>query len=100
MRYFLSILLFLSSTITFPSYTSTGNYISYESGLLTPSGAENITFTFTGVTLENEIEDMIDQREKLFNSKLSQTITLEDFYNLLIALEPVSYTHLTLPTKA
>lgn len=87
MRYFLSILLFLSSTITFPSYTSTGNYISYESGLLTPSGAENITFTFTGVTLENEIEDMIDQRKKLFNSKLSQTITLEDFYNLLIALE-------------
>ena len=30
---------------------------------------------------------MISKAPILFNSKLSQTITLEDFYNLLIALE-------------
>ena len=59
----------------------------YETGLVVPSGSENITFNFTGIDIENEIEEMVEFRENLFNSKMFKTITLEDFYNLLIALE-------------
>ena len=88
MRYFSILLIFISSSfITFPSYTSSGNYIVYETGLVVPSGSENITFNFTGIDIENEIEEMVEFRENLFNSKMLKTITLEDFYNLLIALE-------------
>ena len=88
MRYFSILLIFISSSfITFPSYTSSGNYIVYETGLVVPSGSENITFNFTGIDIENEIEEMVEFRENLFNSKMFKTITLEDFYNLLIALE-------------
>ena len=88
MRYFSTLLIFISSSfITFPSYTSSGNYIVYETGLVVPSGSENITFNFTGIDIENEIEEMVEFRENLFNSKMLKTITLEDFYNLLIALE-------------
>ena len=88
MRYFSILLIFISSSfITFPSYTSSGNYIVYETGLVVPSGSENITFNFTGIDIENEIEEMVGFRENLFNSKMFKTITLEDFYNLLIALE-------------
>ena len=88
MRYFSILLIFISSSfITFPSYTSSGNYIVYETGLVVPSGSENITFNFTGIDIENEIEEMLEFRENLFNSKMFTTITLEDFYNLLIALE-------------
>ena len=88
MRYFSTLLIFISSSfITFPSYTSSGNYIVYETGLVVPSGSENITFNFTGIDIENEIEEMVEFRENLFKSKMLKTITLEDFYNLLIALE-------------
>ncbi len=88
MRYFSTLLIFIcSSFITFPSYTSSGNYIVYETGLVVPSGSENITFNFTGIDIENEIEEMVEFRKNLFNSKMLKTITLEDFYNLLIALE-------------
>ena len=59
----------------------------YETGLVVPSGSENITFNFTGIDIENEIEEMVEFRKNLFNSKMLKTITLEDFYNLLIALE-------------
>ena len=88
MRYFYILFIFISSSfITFPSYTSSGNYIVYETGLVVPSGSENITFNFTGIDIENEIEEMVEFRENLFKSKMLKTITLEDFYNLLIALE-------------
>ena len=88
MRYFSTLLIIISSSfITFPSYTSSGNYIVYETGLVVPSGSENITFNFTGIDIENEIEEMVEFRENLFKSKMLKTITLEDFYNLLIALE-------------
>ena len=70
MRYFSILLIFISSSfITFPSYTSSGNYIVYETGLVVPSGSENITFNFTGIDIENEIEEMVEFRENLFNSK-------------------------------
>jgi len=41
----------------------------YETGLVVPSGSENITFNFTGIDIENEIEEMVEFRENLFKSK-------------------------------
>ena len=73
--------------MTNPVLTNTGNYIVYETGLVVPPGAENILFNFTGIEIENEIEEMIELRKNLFKSKIFKTITLKDFYNLLIALE-------------
>ena len=73
--------------MTYPVFTNTGNYIVYETGLVIPPGAENISFNFVGIEIENEIEDMIELRKNLFSSKIFKTITLKDFYNLLIALE-------------
>ena len=88
MRYIFSLFFFISTSfITFPSYTDTGNYIVYETGLIVPPGAENISFNFVGIEIENEIEDMIELRKNLFKSKKFKTISLKDFYNLLIALE-------------
>ncbi len=73
--------------MSYPGLTNTGNYIVYETGLVVPPGAENISFNFVGIEIENEIEDMIEFRKNLFSSKIFKTITLKDFYNLLIALE-------------
>ena len=73
--------------MTYPVFTNTGNYIVYETGLVIPPGAENISFNFVGIEIENEIEEMIELRKNLFKSKIFKTITLKDFYNLLIALE-------------
>ena len=73
--------------MTYPVFANTGNYIVYETGLVVPPGAENISFNFVGIEIENEIEEMIDLRKNLFKSKKFQIITLKDFYNLLIALE-------------
>ena len=88
MRYFLSFIFFISISFTsYPGLTNTGNYIVYETGLVVPPGAENISFNFVGIEIENEIEDMIELRKNLFSSKIFKTITLKDFYNLLIALE-------------
>ena len=88
MRYFLSFIFFISTSFaTYPVITNTGNYIVYETGLVIPPGAENISFNFVGIEIENEIEDMIELRKNLFTSKIFKTITLKDFYNLLIALE-------------
>ncbi len=88
MRYFLSFIFFISTSfMTYPVFTNTGNYIVYETGLVIPPGAENISFNFVGIEIENEIEEMIELRKNLFKSKIFKTITLKDFYNLLIALE-------------
>ena len=88
MRYFLSFIFFISTSfMTYPVFTNTGNYIVYETGLVIPPGAENISFNFVGIEIENEIEEMIELRKNLFSSKIFKTITLKDFYNLLIALE-------------
>ncbi len=73
--------------MTYPSLTNTGEYIVYETGLVIPSGSENISFNFVGIEIENEIENMKNVRKNLFDPKLNQLITLKDFYNLLIALE-------------
>ena len=73
--------------MSYPGLTNTGNYIVYETGLVVPPGAENISFNFVGIEIENEIEEMIELRKNLFKSKIFKTITLKDFYNLLIALE-------------
>ena len=73
--------------MSYPGLTNTGNYIVYETGLVVPPGAENISFNFVGIEIENEIEEMIEFRKNLFSSKIFKTITLKDFYNLLIALE-------------
>ena len=73
--------------MTYPSLTNTGEYIVYETGLITPPGSENISFNFVGIEIENEIENMKNVRKNLFDPKLNQLITLKDFYNLLIALE-------------
>ena len=42
--------------MTYPVFTNTGNYIVYETGLVIPPGAENISFNFVGIEIENEIE--------------------------------------------
>ncbi len=73
--------------MSYSGLTNTGNYIVYETGLVVPPGAENISFNFVGIEIENEIEEMIELRKNLFKSKIFKTITLKDFYNLLIALE-------------
>ena len=73
--------------MTYPSLTNTGEYIVYETGLVIPSGSENIFFNFVGIEIENEIENMKNVRKNLFDPKINQLITLKDFYNLLIALE-------------
>ena len=73
--------------MTYPSLTNTGEYIVYETGLVIPSGSENISFNFVGIEIENEIENMKNVRKNLFDPKINQLITLKDFYNLLIALE-------------
>ena len=88
MRFIFSLFFFISTSLTsFPSYTDTGNYIVYETGLIVPPGAENIYFNFVGIEIDNEIEEMIELRKNLFKSKKFKTISLKDFYNLLIALE-------------
>jgi len=88
MRFFISFIFFISTTfMTYPSLTNTGEYIVYETGLITPPGSENISFNFVGIEIENEIENMKNVRKNLFDPKLNQLITLKDFYNLLIALE-------------
>lgn len=88
MRFFLSFIFLISTMfMTYPSLSNQGEYIVYETGLITPPGSENISFNFVGIEIENEIENMKNVRKNLFNSKLNQTITLKDFYNLLIALE-------------
>ena len=70
MRYFLSFIFFISTSFaTYPVFTNTGNYIVYETGLVIPPGAENISFNFVGIEIENEIEDMIELRENLFTQK-------------------------------
>ena len=47
MRYFLSFIFFISTSfMTYPVFTNTGNYIVYETGLVIPPGAENISFNF------------------------------------------------------
>ena len=88
MRFIFSLFFFIFTSLTsFPSYTDTGNYIVYETGLIVPPGAENISFNFVGIEIDNEIEEMIELRKNLFKSKKFKTISLKDFYNLLIALE-------------
>ena len=73
MRYFLSFIFFISTSfMTYPVFTNTGNYIVYETGLVIPPGAENISFNFVGIEIENEIEDMIELRKNLFTSKKIQ----------------------------
>ncbi len=55
MRYFLSFIFFISTSFaTYPVFTNTGNYIVYETGLVIPPGAENISFNFVGIEIENE----------------------------------------------
>ena len=39
--------------MTYPVFTNTGNYIVYETGLVIPPGAENISFNFVGIEIEN-----------------------------------------------
>ena len=64
MRYFLSFIFFISTSfVTYPVFTNTGNYIVYETGLVIPPGAENISFNFVGIEIENEIEEMIEFRK-------------------------------------
>ena len=71
MRYFLSFIFFISTSfVTYPVFTNTGNYIVYETGLVIPPGAENISFNFVGIEIENEIEEMIVIRKNLFKSKI------------------------------
>ena len=55
--------------MSYPGLTNTGNYIVYETGLVVPPGAENISFNFVGIEIENEIEEMIELRKNLFKSK-------------------------------
>ena len=40
--------------MSYPGLTNTGNYIVYETGLVVPPGAENISFNFVGIEIENE----------------------------------------------
>ena len=88
MRFFLSFIFLISTMfMTYPSLSNQGEYIVYETGLITPPGSENISFNFVGIEIENEIENMKNVRKNLFDPKLNQLITLKDFYNLLIALE-------------
>ena len=76
MRYFLYFIFFISTSFaTYPVFTNTGNYIVYETGLVIPPGAENISFNFVGIEIENEIEEMIELRKKLFTSKVFKPIT-------------------------
>ena len=83
MRYFLSFIFLISTSfMTYPVFTNTGNYIVYETGLVIPPGAENISFNFVGIEIENEIEEMIELRKNLFKSKIFKTITLKDFLGM------------------
>jgi len=86
MKKYLVIFLFIF-TFSYPVISDEGKYIVYETGLVIPSGADDILFKFTGINLENEIRDMEEIRRNLFLSKRDNTITLTEFYNLLIALE-------------
>ena len=86
MKKYLIIFLFIF-TFSYPVISDEGQYIVYETGLVIPSGADDIIFEFTGINLENEIGDMEEIRRNLFLSKRDNIITLNEFYNLLIALE-------------
>ena len=58
MRYFLSFIFFISiSFMSYPGLTNTGNYIVYETGLVVPPGAENISFNFDGVVWMEVVAD-------------------------------------------
>ena len=87
MKRFVVILLFIINISPFSVYSESGQYIVYETGLVVPSGADEISFIFSGIHLENEIAAMEKMRQNMFLSKLNQKITLTEFYNLLIALE-------------
>ena len=53
MRYFLSFIFFISTSFaTYPVFTNTSNYIVYETGLVIPPGAENISFNFVELKLK------------------------------------------------
>ena len=79
---FLIFLFFSSSVIS-----NEGQYIVYETGLVIPTGGDDIFFTFSDVKLENEIGEMKEIRQNLFSSKNDKLISLTEFYNVLIALE-------------
>ena len=87
MKRFVVLLLFLINIPSLSVYSESGQYIVYETGLVVPSGADQISFIFSGINLENEIAAMEKMRQNMFLSKLNQEITLTEFYNLLIALE-------------
>ena len=77
------IFLFFSSSVI----SNEGQYIVYETGLVVPTGGDDIFFTFSDVKLENEIGEMREIRQNLFSSKNNKLISLTEFYNVLIALE-------------
>ena len=87
MKRFVVIFLFIINISPFSVYSESGQYIVYETGLVIPFGADEISFIFSGIQLENEITAMEKMRQNMFLSKLNQKITLTEFYNLLIALE-------------
>ena len=68
MKKYLVIFLFIF-TFSYPVISDEGQYIVYETGLVIPSGADDILFEFTGINLENEIGDMEEIRRNLFLSK-------------------------------
>ena len=72
MKKYLIIFLFIF-TFSYPVISDEGQYIVYETGLVIPSGADEISFKFTGINLENEIRDMEEIRRNLFLSKRSAT---------------------------
>ena len=82
MKKFVVILLFIINIFPFSVYSESGQYIVYETGLVIPSGADQISFIFSGIHLENEIAAMEKMRQNMFLSKLNQEITLTEFYNL------------------
>jgi hemolysin activation/secretion protein len=81
------ILIFILINYSLPTYSDSGQYVVYETGLVIPSGADEISFIFSGIDMENEIASMEVMRRNIFLPKENQKITLTEFYNLLIALE-------------
>jgi len=49
MKFFLVILLFITNIFSFSVYSESGQYIVYETGLVIPSGADEISFIFSGI---------------------------------------------------
>ena len=74
-----------------------------------PAGADKVTLTLKEISIEGASVYSEAQLQSVYGDKLNTKITLAEVYNIAAQLTakyrndgyiPVSYTHLTLPTKA